>query len=164
MELINKKHENITEKTRLRLEAYFKIENDRAVYFSAGAVINFGLVPDLFIHFQNDEDRWYFYCNSDTDGFKLCSLGGRGRNATLIWNKSLVNLILKRTLVSIGSKFPIKLTNCKFNNDHLLEINFKKPFEISKAPIMKKIQLKNSPVIARIDYSLYYPTKMEGII
>lgn len=162
MELINKKHENITEKTRLRLEAYFKIENEKCVYFSAGAVINFGLVPGLYVHFQNDDERWYFYCNDDTDGFLLTSIGGRGRNATVIYNKALVNLIKKRTLVSFGTRFPVKLLKHKVNNSNLFEINFQKPFEMSTMAIMKKVQLKNMPVLYP-KMALAYPTTKKAI-
>jgi hypothetical protein len=147
MELINRKHNEISEKTRLRLEAYFKIYDEGSCFFSAGAVINFGLSPGLYVHFHNDELNWYFYCNNDSDGFKLSAASGQGRKPVLICNKSLVNLIRKRTGCIIGTRFPIKLTSAKQNGDHLLEINFGKPFEISTMAIMKPKQLKDNPAI-----------------
>lgn len=142
MELINKKNDKITAKTKVDLDVYLKIEHELSILFSAGAAIKFGLVPGLFIHFQNDEDRWYFYCNTDKDGFQLCSIGGKGRKGIRVSNKALVNLIRKRTLVSIGTKFPVILTNCKFNNHHLLEICFNKPFEDIHPAVTYKNNLK----------------------
>ena len=54
METINKRHEAITSNQRVDLAAYFKLESEKAVYFSAGAANEFGLIPGLFIHFVND--------------------------------------------------------------------------------------------------------------
>jgi len=129
MELINRKHESINEKTRLRLEAYFKIADDRTVIFSAGCVIKYGLTPDLYVHFQNDEFRWYFYVNNDPDGFKLRPASGQGRKPVAIDNKSLIDLIKKRALISTGTRFPVSVTKSKLKNDHLFEIEFHKPLE-----------------------------------
>jgi hypothetical protein len=134
MELINKKHEDISEKTRLRLEAFFKIADDSSCVFSAGAVINFSLLPGLHVHFQNDENLWYFYCNTDPDGFKLSPASGQGRKPTMICNKSLVNLIIKRTHAGVGTRFPIVLTKSKVAGCHLLEIKFNSPFTIATSP------------------------------
>ena len=124
MEIINKRHEKITSNQRIDLAAYFKIESDKAVYFSAGAATEFGLSGGLYLHFVNDGDRWFFYCNSDKDGFKLISRPGK--KATLICDASLVRLIKNRTKCSISTKFLITETNNKLEGQGLLEINFNK--------------------------------------
>lgn len=124
METINKRHDEITSNQRIDLAAYFKLESEKAVYFSAGAANEFGLIPGLFIHFVNDGDKWFFYCNDDKDGFKLISRPGK--NSTLICDASLVKLISKRTKVSIGAKFLITDTKSVLKGTGLLEINFNK--------------------------------------
>jgi len=126
MELITKKHEEITSNQRVDLAAYCRI-NEKHLYFSAGACINFGLVPGLFIHFQNDEQKWYLYGTTDTDGFEL--IARPGKNSAIICDVSLLKLMMKRTGVSVGSKFPIQKINAKLNGSQLLEINFNKPIE-----------------------------------
>lgn len=130
MELVNVKHEFICEKTRLRMTPYFRLNGDESVYFSSAAVEEYGLFPGLYIHFQNDGDRWYFYCNNDTDGFLLCHQARRGKGASVIWNKALVKLFLKRSDVDLDKKYPFILTNAKLKSDHIFEIDFRNPFEI----------------------------------
>lgn len=126
METINKLHKEITSNQRLDLAAYFKISNDRTIYFSAKAADDFGLFPGLYMHFMNDEDRWYFYCNNEEDGFKI--IERLEKNSVIICSKSLVHLIIKRMNISIGTRFPIELTANKLKADHMMEINFRKPF------------------------------------
>lgn len=127
MELINKRHGDITSNQRVDLAAYFKMENERVVYFSAGASIAFGLMSGLYMHFQNDDDRWYFYCNDDTDGFPLISRSGK--NSILICDASLVKLICKRTKKTIGTKYLIQSLNSRFKGIQLMEILFNKPLD-----------------------------------
>ena len=127
METINKRHDAITSNQRVDLASYFKLESDKAVYFSAGAGFEFGLIPGLYIHFMNDGDKWFFYCNDDTDGFKL--IARPGKNSVLVVSASLVKLIQKRTCCSIGSKFLVTRTNSVLKGQHIIEINFNRLIE-----------------------------------
>lgn len=125
MEIVNKKHKEITSNQRIDMAAYFKIESDKAVYFSAAACIDFGIIPGLYMHFVNDGHLWFFYCNNEKDGFKIT--GRKGKNCALICDASFVNLLKKRMLICEGTKFPVVLSNSKFNGQHFVQIQFSKP-------------------------------------
>lgn len=131
MEVINRKHKAISPKPRVSPDPYVRIEGGKALYFSAAAGKHFGMVEGLYVHFHNDGDRWYFYCDNDVDGFKLCPRNagdsGVSDNATLIRDRSLVSLIIKRRGCSIGGKYPIAETGSKHKGNPLLEILFNKP-------------------------------------
>jgi len=127
MEVINKRHEKIFANQRVKLEAYMKVENNRkALYFSAGASSLFGLVPGLKINFINDGDQWFFYCNTDKDGFELIKRDGK--NSSLICDAHLVNLFMKRTRSIEGTKYPISLTKSEHNQCPLFRIELNRPF------------------------------------
>lgn len=127
MEIINKQHEDITTNQRVHLAAYFKVRDLKSIYFSAGAAKKFGLSGGLYVHFMNDGDRWYFYCNSESDGFQLIT--NSHKNSVLICDASLVNLFLKRTRTSLGCKFLIQLTPNKLKGSPVMEICLNKPIE-----------------------------------
>lgn len=125
MEIINKKHFSITQNTRVNMSAYFSIPDDKHIYFSAGANLQYGIMAGLYVHFQNDNDRWYFIVNNDPDGFRL--LNRPSKNCSIICDASLVKLILKRTLISKKQKFLITKTNAKLNGCHVFELNINFP-------------------------------------
>jgi len=77
------------------------------------------------MHFQNDGDRWYFYCNTDTDGFKIT--GRQGKNSAILCDASLVQLIKKRTGIEYSDKFLVEEMQVKFNQFQLTQICFHKP-------------------------------------
>ena len=136
MEIINKKHDKITSDKRVDLAAYFKIETDRNLYFSAGASREFGLNAWEFMHFINDGDRWLFYTNSEPDGFKITIRAGK--NAKLICDASLVALIKKRMFISEGTKFLLRATDAKMGESKVIEILFNKPFD-EEMPVRYKL-------------------------
>ena len=125
MEIINRLHEDIFANQRVALEAYFKVETTKNILLSAGASLKYGLIPGLYIHFVNDENKWYFYCNGDNDGFRL--LNRPNKNSVIICNSHLVTLFLKRTSCQIPCKFPLRLTKAKKDGCSLIEIQTNKP-------------------------------------
>lgn len=137
MELINKTHDRITSNQRIKLAAYFKIYDTKAIYFSAGAVHKYSLLPGLYVHFQNDDDYWYFYTNNEKSGFRL--IKKYGKNCAIICDASLINLICERTKCSIGEKYLIKLTAAKLNGHHILEIDFKNPIQLDTSVKLKTV-------------------------
>jgi hypothetical protein len=136
MELINKTHDRITSNQRIKLAAYFKIRDSKSVYFSAGAVLKYGLFPGLYVHFQNDGELWYFYTNKENDGFRL--LKRDNKNAAIICDASLVNLLYERVKCSTAEKYLIKLTAAKLSGNHILEIDFKNPIQLDPRVKLKK--------------------------
>lgn len=126
LEIINKKHKYITVNTRVELANYIRVEL-KEFYFSAGCNVNLGIVPGLFMHFINDEDRWLFYVNQDKDGFPL--LERKSKKSLLITNSSLSVLFFRRTRCSVSAKFPIKLTEAKMKDCPVYEIMLNKPIE-----------------------------------
>ena len=125
MEIINKQHEDITFNQRVELAEYLRVEK-KEFYFSAACNLNLGIIPGLFMHFINDDDRWLFYLNSEDDGFK--TIARSGKNSALVVNVSLCSLFLRRTRCGAGTKFPIKKTEAKINNNPIYEILINKAF------------------------------------
>lgn len=95
------------------------------MFFSAGACREFGIQPGLFLHFVNDGDKWYFYCNDDKDGWAL--LGKEGKTSARIANASLIQLFLKRTGRAIPCKYRLMLTGSKMKGCALIEIMLNQP-------------------------------------
>lgn len=127
MEIINKKHEKIFANQRVKLDSYIKIERGRkAFYFSAGASRLFGLIPGLKINFINDGSEWFFYCDSDKDGFEL--IERNGKNSSLICDAHLVDLFMKSTRSQEGTKYPISITKSEHNCCPVFKIELNKPF------------------------------------
>lgn len=128
MEIINRRHEEIFANQRVKLSAFFKVEGNRkSLYFSAGAALQFGIIPGLRINFINDEGEWMFYCDGNKDGFLL--IGRKNKNSALICDAHLANLFLKRTKTSPETKFPITLTKSEINKNPIFKININKPLE-----------------------------------
>lgn len=125
MEIINKNHDDITFNQRVELAEYLRVEK-KEFYFSAACNINLGIIPDLYMHFINDDDRWLFYLNNEDDGFK--TLRRLGKNSTLVINASLCSLFLRRTKCGTGTKFPIVKTESKIKNAPIYEIKISKAF------------------------------------
>lgn len=125
MEIINKVHEKILSNVRVDLSDYLRVE-EKVMYFSAGCNLHLGIISGLYMHFINDDDRWLFYLNSENDGF--ATIPHKGKNCTLVMNKSLSELFRKRTNTSINSKFPIRMTKAKQNDAPIYEIDLTKPF------------------------------------
>lgn len=127
MEIINKLHDEIFLNKRIKLAAYLKIPDKNYIYLSSFFVTRFGVNKDLFAHISNDEDKWFIYFNTDSNGFKLVGRGSK--KALLITNSALVTLFINRTKCSIGCKFHVRPTNNKIEDSQLIEILINKPFE-----------------------------------
>lgn len=125
MEIINKKHKDITVNKSLNGKTFIKFHNEKQIYFSITAVKELGLGPGLFLHAVNDENRWFFYVNNDNDGFQLTQQSDR--NTIDIFNQALIQLFLKRTNHRLPCKFPLKLTGNKQDGHHLIEIMHNHP-------------------------------------
>ena len=125
MEIINKQHDEITFNQRVELAEYLRVER-KEFYFSAACNLNLGIIAGLFMHFINDDDRWLFYLNDETDGFP--TLVRPNKNSCIITNASLCSLFLRRTRCGSGTKFPIKMTEAKINNNPIYEILINKAF------------------------------------
>lgn len=127
MQIINKSHDEITSNRRVDLAAFFKIEaNLKTIYFSAAAADKFGIIPGVMVNFINDDNDWYFYCDSNHDGFLVKEKGTR---ASVIFDSSLISLFLKRTQTTPGTKFPITLTKNDVGGCPIFKIELNKPFE-----------------------------------
>lgn len=127
MEIINKSHKKITSNTRIDLASYIRIDK-KTIYFSAGAVMEFGLQKGLSVNFINDDDQWLFYCDTNEDGFKL--IERLNKKALLICDASLVNLFVKRTRMSLPCKFLLKELKSRLNGIPLVKIEILNPLEI----------------------------------
>ena len=125
MEIINRKHEEVTFKERVVLSSWISIMDHKQITISSGACREFGIQPNLFIHFINDGDRWYFYCNSDKDGWPLLNVSGK--NSVRIANSALIHLFLKRTGRRVPCKYHLQLTGSKKDGNALIEIMLNKP-------------------------------------
>lgn len=125
MEIINRTHKDITQNTRVTLSDYLRVEK-KEFYFSSGCNIHLGIIPGMFMHFINDDDRWLFYLNMDNDGFE--TLERKGKNSCLVINSSLSNLFFNRTRCSQGIKFPIIKTSAMINKCPVYEILINKSF------------------------------------
>lgn len=130
MELINKKHKDITSNSRVDLVDYVRPDK-KEFYFSAGCNVHLGIIPGLYVHFINDGDRWLFYLNTDTDGFLLLArqTAKAQKKSPIIVNLSLLKLFLKRTNCSAGSKFPVRQTQQKIKDCVVYEIFINEVFE-----------------------------------
>ena len=127
MEIINKSHEEIKSNKREKLGVYLGIRNNKEINISAGATMEYGLAPGLFMHVVNDEDKWFIYFDNDCDGFLLNER--KGKNAVFVFDASLIRLFCKRTHHQIPCKFQLKLTGAKQNGHHLIEILHHTPLE-----------------------------------
>jgi len=126
MEIINKRHDDISSNRRVDLAAYMRLD-DKILYFSAACNFQLGIISGLNIHFINDDDRWLFYLNTDKDGFELCSI--HNKNSCMVISASLCALFRKRTKCYNGSKFPIIMTQAKQKDCPIYEILINKAFE-----------------------------------
>jgi hypothetical protein len=126
MEVINKRHDDISSNRRVDLAAYMRLD-EKILYFSAACNFELGIMGGLNIHFINDDDRWLFYLNSDKDGFLLCNV--HNKNSCMVISTSLCLLFRKRTKCAIGSKFPIVMTKAKKEDAPIYEIMINKAFE-----------------------------------
>ena len=121
MEIINKKHKEITVNKTVGNRIFIKFCNEKQISFSLSACREYGLSEDLFLHIVNDENKWFFYVNNDPDGFKLHQ---QPKRTTLdIYNQALVHLFIKRTQHTLPCKFPLSLTGNKQDGHHLIEIH-----------------------------------------
>ena len=120
MEIINKKHKEITVNKTVGGKTFIKFHNEKQIYFSITAVRELGLGPGLFLHVVNDENKWFFYVNNDNDGFPLTQQSDR--NTLDIFNQALIHLFIKRTNHSLPCKFPLRITGHKKDGHHLIEI------------------------------------------
>lgn len=126
MELITRFHKEIKQNTRLTLRSYVRLDK-KMLYFSAACNVDLGIVPTLYAHFVNDDDRWFFYINEEKDGFYLTEMNGK--NSCAVINTSLSELFKKRTRCSIGCKFPVVATGSKQKDCVLYEIKINEVFE-----------------------------------
>lgn len=139
MEVINKKHIEITAQDRWVHTPFINIENENYIYFSAGAAKIFGLKAGLKINFINDGLEWLFYTSDDQDGFELTEHGDhRSKNAVIIYNTALIKLFLRRTRFSLPCKFFLTLTNAKHEGYHLVKIELNKPLLFNKDVVLNK--------------------------
>lgn len=132
MELVNKDHKKIKKSKREQGAYYLKIVDKRTILFSVAAVKKYALVPGLYVQFQNDENHWYFFSNSERQGFKILSNHG-SRATALIRNKSLVDFIFESTKCSLGEKYIIRLTGARLSGHHMMEIDFRNPVRINES-------------------------------
>lgn len=127
MEIINKKHKDITTNKSTCIKNFIKFHNDKQIYFSITAVRELGLSEGLFMHVVNDGDQWFIYFNTDPDGFALSQQ--QGKNTVDVFNMALIKLFLKRTSHSLPCKFGLQETANKKDGCRLIEILHHKPFE-----------------------------------
>lgn len=120
MEVINKKHREITVNKTTGIKNFIKFHNDKQICFSITAAREFGLSPGLYMHVVNDGDKWFVYFNDDQDGFALSQQPNR--NTVDIFNMALIKLFMKRTSHALPCKFPLRLTGTKKDGYHLIEI------------------------------------------
>jgi hypothetical protein len=71
MEVIDKSHDEITTNRTVDNKQFIKILDKRKLMFSAMACRKLGLEANLKVHFINDDNEWWFWIDSDKDGFQL---------------------------------------------------------------------------------------------
>jgi len=121
MELINKTHPAIG---KINIEtSTFVTMFDKGIRFSAASVDEFGIFAGLHMHFLQDDDRLYFYVNSDTDGFPLTQIDGE---RVVLNSTPLIRLLGKKLNVDPQLRYMVRQTSNKLKGDHLLEIDFTK--------------------------------------
>lgn len=135
MQIINKKHQDISSSKRSDQICYIYFYNKQEIHFSAAATKEFNLRIGMFVHFINEEDYWYFTVNKDEDGFKLQE--SNRRNAVAIYNSSLVKIFSNATHCSVGTKFLITKTKMEYFGKEVYKIDINHPLEQ-----IKKGQLK----------------------
>lgn len=127
MEIINKKHEEITINRMINLKSYIRFQDKIRLYISAGACKEFGITKDLKLNLINDDNEWLIYFDNSNDGFELFSRKNRGDLNTN--NASLIHLFINRTKCGLPCKFPLQLTKSKYEGHHLIKIEINKPLE-----------------------------------
>lgn len=129
MEIINKGHQEITEREKISLVPSIRFGFNNTITFSAKAVKDFGLKEGLTVNFINDENEWWFYCDNNEDGFRINERKSRSRKDVYIYSGSLIVLFLKRTKMSCPVKLLLTETNAKKNGCTLIKIETNKPIE-----------------------------------
>lgn len=133
MEIIDKAHDKIKKAPRFTTEQYIKFMNTREIYISAAAANEYGLSNGLFCHFVNDKDRWYFYFDTNEDGFQLNnrsrSKEGSRDLSIAIFSAPFIRLFIERTHHSLPCKFHLKSQEAKVSGNHLIEILHHNPLE-----------------------------------
>lgn len=133
MEIIDKKHDAITVNKTVNQSSFIKFHTDKEIFFTGMAAKKYGLKSGLYVHFVNDDDQWLFYVDDNPDGFELSpkAVGNRYEKSRIktmaIYNQALIRLFLKRTRCSLPCKFPLKVTESRYNGKQLLKIEINKP-------------------------------------
>jgi len=135
MQIINKKHADISFFKRSEQTCYIYFENEREIHFSSAATKEFNLRIGMFVHFINEEDFWYFTVNKDEDGFFLQE--SNRRHAVAIYNSSLIKMFTNATRCSIGTKFLITKTKMEYFGKDVYKIDIHHPLEQIKRGQLK---------------------------
>lgn len=91
MEIINKKSIAIKNNTGRSLQRYWIVVYNGNIYFTVAIVRDCGLKVGEYMHFLNEDKKWYFFTNDDKDGFVITPVKTKG--GVNVNNSALCRLI-----------------------------------------------------------------------